>query len=104
MASKAKKKTRLKLPEKRCTKITKPKKEFSKEFGFRYIPGGKGTVVMIGCPKGKSKTQKSGCKTTKSGKKICGRRMVCTVGTRSHAVIKARRGSSCPTGYKAKSR
>ena len=88
------------LPKNKCEKIVKPKRDFAKDFGFRWVKRGS-TFVMVGCPKGKTKTQRHGCKTTRAGKKICGRKIVCTVGTKAHAIVTpAKAGKRCPTGAK----
>jgi hypothetical protein len=86
------------LPKSKCERVVAPKSDFSKEFGFRYIKRGS-TIVMIGCPKGKSKAQARGCKVTRAGKRICGRKLICAVGTKAHAIITpAKKGVRCPTG------
>ena len=88
------------LPKVKCEKIVKPKRDFAKDFGFRWVKRGS-TYVMVGCPKGKTKTQTKGCKTTRTGKKICGRQVVCTVGTKAHSIVTpAKKGARCPTGAK----
>jgi hypothetical protein len=88
------------LPKNKCERIVIPKSSFSKDFGFRYVKR-ESTIAMIGCPKGKTKMQRAGCKVTRAGKRICGRKIVCTVGTKAHAIITpAKAGKRCPTGAK----
>lgn len=86
------------LPKSKCERVVVPKSAFSKDFGFRWVKSGS-TFVLVGCPKGKTKTQAKGCKTTRTGKRICGRQVVCTVGTKAHVIVTAaKKGKRCPTG------
>ena len=90
-----------KIPKDKCVKTVHPKRNFAKNFGFRYVKRkAEGSIVMIGCPKGKTKTAPYMKKKVK-GKTVSKRRVICTVGTKAFEVIKARKpGKKCPTGYK----
>lgn len=88
------------LPKAKCEKVVKPKRDFAKDFGFRWVKSGS-SYIMVGCPKGKTKTQAKGCKKTRTGKRICGRKVICTVGTKAHTIVTAaKKGKRCPTGAK----
>ena len=89
---------RFHLPKEKCERVVKPKRDFAKAFGFRWVKSGS-SYIMVGCPKGKTKTQTKGCKTTRAGKRICGRKLVCTVGTKAHVIVTAaKKGKRCPSG------
>jgi hypothetical protein len=101
MAAKKRPKGMFKLPKSKCVKTVHPKRSFAKNFGFRYVQRKvEGSIVMIGCPKGKAKSAPYMKKKVK-GKTMARRRMICTVGTKAFEVIKARKpGAKCPSGYK----
>ena len=87
------------LPKDRCVEVVKPKRVFDSAFGFRYKQVGKGTILMLGCPKGKVTTRPGPCKQRK-GKRVCRRIAICEVGTTAHAMIRPSKGKACPTGQK----